>query len=593
MEVVRAQAGLPSPEKLAAELAPLDEVTRKRRIREVITLLGGAAAGEQQDYRDALLAGEWIRASDWKSSLAEAKKAFTDERRPARTPRVPGTDGEGLAGLVLDPGNQATELVNLAREHYDLFPSEDGRTWAVERRGPNIAIPLGRKGRFTRRLARRFIEETGRAPGDQAIGDAMRIITAYLDDEDPRPVHLRVARHGKDIVLDLGRADGKCVVVSAGKWEVTGRSPVPFRRGRTGPLPLPVHGDSGLKTLRKLLNVGDDLFRLAVACEVCYLIPGIPYPITGIRGEQGTAKTTAAKLLIRCIDPGGAPGPLPRDERKFAVKMWNAHVHAFDNLSDIAPYQSDMLCRAATGDDYSDRTLYSDDESTSIPYVRPIILTGIDLGAIQSDLAERQAPIDLEPIAEGRRRTERTVIGSDGAGDDQGVIDEFDAAHPEILGALLDLLADVLTYLPKVGKIPLPRMADFGVVLAALDKRHEALHGEPHSTPLLGLYRNLSRNIVAESARDDVVGNTILALMQKRDEWNGTATALLKKLVQFLPPPAPDKLPPKWPTPQGLGHRIPKLAPALRLNGLEIEKDREGHNRDRTITIRRVLPTSA
>jgi hypothetical protein len=320
---------------------------------------------------------------------------------------------------------------------------------------------------------------------------------------------------------------------------------------------------------------------------ICYFVPGIPYPILTLGGEQGTAKTTCAKILIRCVDPGSDPGPLPRDERKFAVRMWNGYVHAFDNLSDIAPYQSDMLCRAATGDDYGDRTLYSDDELTSIPYRRPIILTGIDLGAIQPDLAERQVPIELSLIEEGKRRTEQTVIGSEGTGDDQGVLDEFDQEHGAILGAFLDLLADVLTYLPQVGKIALPRMADFGVVLAALDKRHEVLHGEPHTAPLLPLYRTLARNVVANSARDDIVGNVILALMEGRDSWEGTATALLKALVPLLPPPAPDKLPPKWPNPQALGHRIPKLAPALREHGLEIYRDREGHNRDRTVKITR------
>lgn len=85
-DIVRAQAGLPSPGKLIAELDALaDEVGRKRRIREVITLLGGATAEEQQDYRDALLARRWIRAGDWKSSLSAAKKAFAAEQQRAKS----------------------------------------------------------------------------------------------------------------------------------------------------------------------------------------------------------------------------------------------------------------------------------------------------------------------------------------------------------------------------------------------------------------------------------------------------------------------------------------------------------------------------
>jgi hypothetical protein len=480
----------------------------------------------------------------------------------------PGNSLTGLAALQLDPENQATQLVDLARKHFDLFVSDDGRAWAIEHHGPNVAIKLGRQGAFARRLGRKYIEEYRKAPGDQAIGGAVQIITAFLDDNDPQPVFLRIARHKNGLVLDLGRADGKCVIVTASGWRVEDRSPVPFRRARTKPLPIPKKG-KGLAKLRKLVNADDDGFRLVVACLICYLIPDIPYPILVVRGEQGTAKSTLVKICIRCIDPGRDPGPLPRDERNFSIRMWNGHVHGFDNLASIADYQSDMLCRAATGDDYGERTLYTDDEMTSLPYRRAIILNGIDLGAVKPDLADREVPVTLMKLR--RRRAERTVIGDDD-GNEPGVLDEFDKANAEILGALLDILADVLKYLPKVGKVELPRMADFGKVLAALDLRHKETHGEEHSKPLLKMYRQLSRATVAESARDDIVGNAVLEFMKDhRSGWEGTTAALLDELIGTLPKPAPDKLPRGWPaSSQAFGHRIPKINPALRANGWEI-----------------------
>ena len=483
----------------------------------------------------------------------------------------------GSPGLDLDPGNQATELVDLARVHFELFSSPDGRAWAVEMDGPNIAIPLGRKGKFAKRLARKYVEAHRKAPGDQAVSDAVRIITAFLDDEDPRDVFLRVARYESSIVLDLGRADGQCVIVTKDGWRLEGKSQVPFRRGKMTPLPVPDSGDgTGLQKLRKLLNVDEAGFRLAIACLVAYLIPGIPYPILVIRGEQGTAKTTFVKILMRCIDPGRDPGTLPRDERNFAVRMWNGHVHGFDNLRDLAPYQSDMLCRAATGDDYGERTLYFDDEMTSLPYRRPIILNGIDLGMVSPDLADREVPIELVKISEAKRRSERTVIGDDD-GDDPGVLDEFDAGHADILAALLDILTDVLKYLPQVGKIPLPRMADFGKVLAAMDLRHKEIHGKQHSKPLLDIYRKLAREAVAESGKDDVLGNAILELLAAKGSFEGTTAELFAALVATLPKPAPDKLPRGWPAnPRALGHRFAKLNPALRANGLEIIRGGHG-----------------
>lgn len=531
---------------------------RRDFLKEVadVRIVLPAATSPKADLYDHLEAGFGL--SDLVPLELEPVADREDRKRPTK-----------LEALALDPENQATQIVELAGKGFDLFCSPDGRAWAVDHHGPNIAIPIGRRSsKFSRVLARKFIEEHHKAPGDQAVSDAARIITAFLDDDDPVPVHLRIAPHDDSIVLDLGRADGQCVVVTADGWEVRDRSPVPFRRGKTGPLPVPVRSASGLTLLRKLCNVSDSTFRLIVGCLVAYLVPGIPYVVMVIRGEQGRAKSTLAKILVRCIDPGRDPGPLPRDERNFSIRMWNGHVHAFDNVSDIAPYQSDMICRAATGADYGERTLYADDELTSLAYRCPIILNGIDLGAVPPDLADREATVEPSPIK--KRRTEHTVLGAKGDAD-QGVLDEFAKSHPKILGALLDLLAGVLRYSSEVSKANLPRMADFAVVLGALDKRYEAIHGQPHSEPLLDLYRVMARRVVADAARDDVLGSAILTFMDGRAQWSGTSGGLYDALTEHLPAPAPAKLPKEWP-PNALsfGHRLPKLNPALRANGWEV-----------------------
>jgi hypothetical protein len=136
------------------------------------------------------------------------------------------------------------------------------------------------------------------------VGDAVRIITAFLDDDDPQPVYLRTARHDGGIVIDLGRSDGQCVLVTPEGWDIEARSPVPFRRGKTAPLPIPDRSANGLNLLRKLCNVDEDTFRLVVGCLVAYLVPGIPYVVMVIRGEQGRAKSTLtaeAAATARCL----------------------------------------------------------------------------------------------------------------------------------------------------------------------------------------------------------------------------------------------------------------------------------------------------
>ena len=79
-----------------------------------------------------------------------------------------------------------------------------------------------------------------------------------------------------------------------------------FRRTKTAePLPEPVKGDAGkgLSTLSRFLNMGEGDFVLCVAWLLASLRDTGPYPLLVLTGEQGSAKSTAAKLLRSLVDP--------------------------------------------------------------------------------------------------------------------------------------------------------------------------------------------------------------------------------------------------------------------------------------------------
>ena len=118
-----------------------------------------------------------------------------------------------------------------------------------------------------------------------------------------------------------------------------------------------------------------------------------------------------------------------------------------------------------------------------------IALTSIDAGALRGDLGERLLLVELEPIAPEHRRTE------------QALNEAYRVAHPEILGALLDLLAAVLGRLASVRVPKLPRMADFARVLAAVD----ATLG----TDSLTLYAEQGKRIAGEVLDADPVGEVV------------------------------------------------------------------------------------
>ena len=160
-------------------------------------------------------------------------------------------------------------------ERFDLVMSDDGRPYGITRNGPNIALPLrGSRGLRTR-LAAIFADATrGTAPSQSSLADALAVLEGYAARKDPVSVHLRLARHGDGIVIDLGTADGRCLIVGPGGWRVEGRSPVLFRRtALTSVIPDPVRDGDGLAALSSLLNADEAAFRLLAGWMVSSLIP--------------------------------------------------------------------------------------------------------------------------------------------------------------------------------------------------------------------------------------------------------------------------------------------------------------------------------
>ena len=109
------------------------------------------------------------------------------------------------------------------------------------------------------------------------------------------------------------------------------------------------------------------------------LRPTGPYPVLVLTGEQGSAKSTCARMLRALVDPHEAAlrAP-PRNEHELFIAARNAHVLAFDNLSTVSPWLSDALSRLATGAGFAARKLYTDDEENVISAERPTILNSID-----------------------------------------------------------------------------------------------------------------------------------------------------------------------------------------------------------------------
>lgn len=466
------------------------------------------------------------------------------------------------------PESVATQLVRLAVAGYRFAQDETGRAFAVKLDGPAIAVPLeGGRGALRDELARCYFEEHGKAAAKSALADAVTTLAGMAASAPTEPLALRSAVLGDDrVVVDLGRPDGHAVMVTADGWELVERSPVTFRRTElTGPLPDPVHGE-GVGALRRLVNVTDEVAALVFGYLVATFLTDMPRPILAAFAEQGAGKTSMVRTLVAAVDP--SPVPLraaPSNLEGWVVAAAGSSVVALDNLSTIPEWLSDALCRAATGEGLVRRKLYSDDALAVTTMRRSVILTTIDAGALRGDLAERLVAIELERIDPTQRMTDADLAAA------------LDRDHPAILAAILDALAGVLAHRPKLPPdVELPRMADFGRVLAALD----AWAG----TDALGTYRDGLDRVAFDVVEGDPLANA-LRTVALTGGFDGTAAELLNHIAALRPPTPKGTKAPWWPTsPRMLAGAVRRSSPALRVVGVAVDTRRTGSARRITLS---------
>jgi hypothetical protein len=489
--------------------------------------------------------------------------------------KVPG-DLAGMADELDKAGKvpQSTELVQLAEQRYRFAVADDGRCFAVALDGPNLARPLRGSDGLRAELARAYYLKHRRAPSAAALADALTVVEGHAAEADREPLALRVAAHGAGVVLDLGTADGRAVMVTPDGWQLLDRSPVVFRRTElTKPLPTPVHGGQ-LDELRAVLNVTDESWPVLVGWLVAALLPELRHPLLLVTGLQGSGKSTAAELAAGVVDPSAAPlqSP-PTDPERWVLCASGSWVTVLDNLSGVPGWLSDSLCRAVTGDGRVARQLYSDSALSVVAIRRCVVLTAIDAGALRGDLAERLLTVELERIRPDKRRTDTELRAA------------YSDMHPRVLGALLDLLARVLDVLPTVELPLLPRMADFARVLAAVDR---ATGWQSFDT-----YSVQGDSLAADVVAADVVASAVVELMAEQPTWTGTPTQLLDKLTRQTFPDDRRRPGKDWPgKPAQLTTALKRCSVQLAAVGVSVEHGQSGRGstKQRSVTLTRVEP---
>jgi hypothetical protein len=414
--------------------------------------------------------------------------------------------------------------------------------------------PLKRGGTFRRWLRHRFFQATEGAPSAQAEQEAINVLEARAFYRGTQiPVYHRVAERDSSVYLDLANADGQIVKVTAAGWEVLDSSPVKFVRGKGMlPLPVPVRGGT-LKELRPFVNVPSDCaWQLIVAWLMATVQAKGPYPLLALNGEQGSAKSTTTHILREMIDPHElALRVQPESVKDLMVAAKGSHILAFENCSRIPNWLSDSLCILATGGGMGTRQLFTDDEEVIFKAMRPVVMNGIGDLVVRPDLIDRTLFVNLPPILDAQRKTEKEVWSA------------FRQAHPRLLGALLDGISLGLRRLPTIVIKEPPRMADFAHWATAT----EGAAGV--TTPFLASYNANRSEANALALEFSAVGQAVLQLVEAEGNWSGTATVLLSYLRRYAPEDAPHRR--DWPgSPRGLSGTLKRLVTNLRVEGVEV-----------------------
>ena len=458
--------------------------------------------------------------------------------------------------------SQSTQIIaQAASDEVVLFHSPTGEAYASV--GANRHIenwPVRSRG-FRDWLTWKYLSAHQKGPSAQALNDAINTIAAKARFGGPEAdVFVRLAEHDGKIYLDLSDGDWRAVEIGPRGWRVVNEPPVRFIR-RRGMLPLPVPKKGGrLEALREFVNIGSDGSDadrvLLLAWLVMALRPRGPYPVLVLHGEQGSAKSTTARVLRELLDPNSASlRSEPRDPRDLIIAATNGWIVNLDNLSRLQPWLSDSLCRLSTGGGFGTRELYTDNEEALFDAKRPVIINGIEELATRGDLLDRSVILYLPPIPSTRRKPEAVFW------------QEFEHLRPQLLGAVLNAVSTAMRNLPKVRLESPPRMADFATWAVAA----EPAFGCKRGTFLSAYWSNRgSANRLALEASPVV--DALLALAKDKSSlpFKGTSTELLAVLKTAASEET--KRLESWPKDgRALSNALRRLVPNLRAIGINVQ----------------------
>lgn len=444
----------------------------------------------------------------------------------------------------------AIDLLMAIASEAQLFRSPQGDLFAdVMIDGTRITYALSGT-EFRRWLIWRLDQEHTRVASRDALRQVIDVLEARaMHGSTIYPVYLRVGKWGDRLYLDLGRDDWAVVEIDGSGWRITTDPPVRFVRPPSlKPLPLPQR-EGDLRDLLEHLNVTPQALPLVITWAVNAISdPAADRLGAWLSGSEGAGKTTIMRRLRDLIDPatGRSPRSVP-DDRDMAAHVGGRWAITIDNVSTLTADQSDALCCLSTGGGFTHRRLHTDGDEFIREFKRPWVANGLVPLMHRGDLASRTLVIEC--------------ITPDELVDLPELDQRWDAAHPRLLGALLDCLSRSLAVTPmdRVNH----RIGGLSAIAMAVDT---ALRLEPGTTrkAIEGTRQHAQDAVIDASP----VAIALLELLEQRQQFTGTVGELLAALDNSADEKT--KKLKSWPqSPQALRSQVIRLRSVLATQGVE------------------------
>jgi hypothetical protein len=324
---------------------------------------------------------------------------------------------------------------------------------------------------------------------------------------------VRVFGENKTIYYDLCNNNYQVLKIDETGWSIIDNPPIVFKRyGHQAPQVIP-DNNGDINRIFDLINVKEEDKLLFLVYLISCFIPGIPHTVGIFYGEKGAAKTTTLKILKMIIDPSILDiMTFPKNNADLIQVLSHHWFCNFDNISYIDSVTSDTLCRAATGEGFTKRGVFTNDDDIIYSYKRCVAINGINLVAKKEDLLDRSILFELERISEHDRKEETKIW------------EKFNIIRPTVLGAIFTILSKAMKKYETTQVDLLYRMGDFtkwGYVIT------EALGYD--GSVFMKKYKKCIDKQNQEVIQSNPFAATVTEFMKEKGFWKATPHELLKQ----------------------------------------------------------------